>query len=300
MNGSLRSAFLASALLLPLTLAASVGCGKDRGVKSADEARGNIQALVELTGKDVGEIERGLPEGAKKLAELFAKDPPKEGDPKQTAVVVRSALLKMRQQVPDLGIAKSTFFVFSDTKGVGIRNDYETDTMGGHDLVGAWPGLKTLVDGAPVAVATGKFPGPPTPTVDREWVSGVPVTKPDGSRRGLLVTGWTYRRFAYHLQVTLQREVQDQLMRNGDKGKLPILYVGLFDKDAVYGASSPGAQPVPEVNEKALVALGLYAKTEAGPAAAPIKITDREFGWAAARLPKLAPDVGVVVLRSEL
>ena len=81
---------------------------------------------------------------------------------------------------------------------------------------------------------------------------------------------------------------------------MPILYVCLFDKEHVYGAGAPGAAPVPEVNEKALADVGLHAKTEAGLASSPCKITDREFGWAAARLPKLGPDVGVVVLRSEI
>lgn len=89
-------------------------------------------------------------------------------------------------------------------------------------------------------------------------------------------------------------------MRNKDKGKMPILYVCLFDKEHVYGAGAPGATPVPVVNEKALADVGLHAKTEAGLASSPLKITNREFGWAAARLPKLGPDVGVVVLRSEL
>jgi hypothetical protein len=31
-----------------------------------------------------------------------------------------------------------------------------------------------------------------------------------------------------------------------------------------------------------------------------VTITDRAFGWAAQRTPKLAADTGVVVLRSEL
>jgi hypothetical protein len=94
--------------------------------------------------------------------------------------------------------------------------------------------------------------------------------------------------------------MQDQLMRSGDKGKMPILYVCLFDKENVFGAGAPGAIPVPEVNEKELAKVGLHAKTEGGPASSPMNITGREFGWAAARLPKLGPDVGVVVLRSEI
>src|SRR4051812_19465425 len=88
----------------------SAGC-KDKGKVSADEARGNVKLLVELAEKDVAEIDRGLPEGAKRMAAHLAKETDaKQLDAKQNAPQVRSALLKMRQQVPDLGVAKSTFF----------------------------------------------------------------------------------------------------------------------------------------------------------------------------------------------
>jgi hypothetical protein len=297
-----RSALFALAVpgLIVATGSALVAC-KDRGQKSADDARADVQKLVALTGKDVAEVERGLPEGAKKLGDLLAKEVGKDGDPKQNAPAVRSALLKMRQQVPDLGIAKSTFFAFADEKGIAIRNDFEHDTMAGKDLIKAWPGLRPVTEGAPFVATTGQFPGAPNPAgPDREWVAAVPVKKADGTAQGLLVTGWTYRRFAYHLQVTLQREMQDQLMRANEKGKMPILYVCLFDKENVYCAGAPGAIAVPEVNEKALAGQSLHAKTGTGTASSPLKITDRDFGWAAARLPKLDKDVGAVVLRSEI
>jgi hypothetical protein len=284
-------------LLFPLVLS----CGKDKGQKSADDARAEVQRLIELTSKDVAEVERGLPEGAKKLTDLLVKEVGKDVDPKTNGSAVRSALLKMRQQVPDLGIAKSTFFAFADVQGVAIRNDFEHDTMAGKDLVAAWPGIKPVVGGAPYAATTGQFPGTPNPAgPDKEWVAAVPVKNKDGAAAGILVTGWTYRRFAYHLQVTLQRDMQDQLMRTNDKGKMPILYVCLFDKDSVYGAGAPGAIPVPEINEKALAQVGLHAKTETGLASSPLKIAERDFGWAALRLPKLGPDLGVVVLHSEI
>ena len=137
------------------------------------------------------------------------------------------------------------------------------------------------------------MPNPQGP--DREWVAGVPVKRDDGSLIGLLVTGWTYRRFAYHLQEALKRDLQDRLMRENDKGKLPVLYVLLFDKDGVYGARG-----TPPPDEKALGELGLTAKTANGPVDAPLVIADRPFGYAAARVPKLGPDVGIVVLRSEI
>jgi len=126
-------------------------------------------------------------------------------------------------------------------------------------------------------------------------VAAVPVKRDDSSLIGLLVTGWTYRRFAYHLQEVLKRELQDRLMREGEKGKMPVLYVFLFDKENVYGAR--GAPPG---NEKVLQGVNLVEKTAAGPADAPLIIEDRAFGWAAVRVPKLGPDVGIVVLRSEI
>lgn len=280
-----------------LAVSSSVACSKDRGQESASAARANVQMLVELVGKDVGEIERGLPEGAKKLGVLLAKEP----DPKSNGHAVRSALLKMRQQVPDLGIAKSTFFALADDKGIAIRNDNEQDTMAGKDLVGAWKGLEPVLKGTPFVTTTGKFPGAENPAgPDKEWVAAAPVKREDGSTMGILVTGWTYRRFAYHLQESARREIQDQLMRSGDKGKMPILYVALFDKDAVYGATAPKTMPFPAVNEEALGKLDLVGKTASGPAEGSLTITDRAFGWAAARTPKLGDGIGVVVLRSEI
>ena len=287
-------------VLLALALVALAAC-KDNGQKSATEAKANVQSLVDLTAKDVAEVERGLPEGAKKLDALLTKEIGKDGDPKTNAPAVRTSLQKMRQQVPDLGIAKSTFFALADDKGIGIRNDAEQDGMAGKNLVDAWPGLKPVTTGSAYVATVGKFPGQPSQHgADKEWVAAVPVKRADGSTSGILVTGWTFRRFAYHLQATLQREIQDQLMRAGDKGKMPILYVCLFDKDDVYGAALPGSPPVPPVNEKALKEADVFGKTANGPADGPIKIENRDFGWAAARLPKLDANVGVVLLRSEI
>jgi hypothetical protein len=285
-----------------LCLAVIEGCSKDRGAKSAEDAKADVVKLVEMTNKDVAEVERGLPEGAKKLTAIFEKELGKDGDPKGNVPAVRSALLKMRQQVPDLGIAKSTFFAFADPQGVAIRNDFEQDTMAGKDLIAGWPGLKPVVDGQDYVATTGSLKGgvPNPHGIDKEWVAAVPVKKSDGTKNGILVTGWTYRRFAYHLQVTAQRDVQDALMRTGDKGKMPILYVCLFDKEGIYCAAAPGAPPVPDVNEKALEGAKLFDKTANGTAAEALKITDRDFGWAAARTPKLGADVGVTVLRSDI
>jgi hypothetical protein len=286
---SLSALFL---MVLGVVLGSSVTACRDKGKESADAAKANVEAMAALADKDVAEIERGLPEGAKKMAERLAQI----GDsPKSSPQEVRAALLKMRQQVPDLGVAKSTFFAFTDEKGIAVRNDLEQDTMAGKDIVAGYPELAKALHGAPYVQTNGQF-GTPNPIgPDREWVAAVPVKRADGTLDGLLVTGWTYRRFAYHLQETLKRDLQEQMMRSGDTGKLPVLYVMLFDKSAVYGA-----RQTPPVNEKALKDVDLVSKTAGGVAEGPITITDRAFGWAAVRVPKLGPDVGIVVLRSEI
>lgn len=274
-----------------MTGLATTGC-KDKAKQSADASQQDVVKLVQLATEDVAEVERGLPEGAKKMAERLGKEP----DPSKDPQVVRTALLKIRQQVPDLGKAKSTFFAFTDARGVAIRNDLEQDTMAGKDVVAAYPDLKKVVDGAPYLATNGKFPNAPDPAgPNKEWVAAVPVKKEDGSLSGLLVTGWTYRRFAYHLQESLKRELQDELMRSEEKGKLPVLYVGLFDEAAVYGARG-----TPPVNEQALHEQHLVEATANGPASGTLTITDRPFGWAASRVPKLGANVGIVVLRSEI
>src|SRR5262249_18272285 len=133
---------------------------------------------------------------------------------------------------------------------------------------------------------------PPRPSgPDKDWLAAAPVKRADESVAGMLVTGWSFRRFAYHLQETLKHDLETQQ----NTGKLPVLYVAVFDKTGVYSAPQ-----TPQVNDKALADQDLVGKTANGPAQGTASITDREFGWAAVRLPRMGPDVGIAVLRSEL
>jgi hypothetical protein len=266
--------------------AAAVSC-TDKAKISEREAKGNLDALVTIAESDVGEIERGLPLGAAKLTPLWAKG----ADPKQDLRAVRSALAKMRREVPDLTVAKSTFFAIADDKGIAIRNDLEEDAMAGTALLPLFPELAKAEAGSYVAT-TGAFPGPPLPSgPDKDWIAAVPVKKDDGAVGGILLTGWTFRRFAYHLQEQL---LHDLSQKQGN-GQLPVLYVMVFDKSGVYGAAQ-----TPHVNEQAIADLNPLAKTASGHAEGTMTITDRDFGWVAARMPKLGPDIGIAVLRSEL
>jgi hypothetical protein len=282
---SLSLLLVATVLALP-----AIGGCKDQGKIGAQRAAENAAALGKLVDTDVSEIERGLPEGAKKLAPLFAKN----ADLHQDVGVVRTALIKTRRDVPDLNLAKSTFFALADGNGVAIRNNLEEDVMAGQNLVTVFPELAKAQAGAFV-VTTGAFPGQTVKDRDRDWIAAAPVKSEDGKVAGLFVTGWSYRRFALHLQESLKHDLAEQLKKEGDTGKLPIFYVAVFDKTGVYSAPQ-----TPPVNEKALTDADLVGKTAAGPAQGVVDITDRAFGFGAFRVPKLGPEAGVVVLRSEL
>jgi hypothetical protein len=265
------------------------GC-KDQGKISAQRASESASALAKLTETDIGEVERGLPEGAKRLAPLFAKN----ADLTQDVGAVRTALAKTRRDVPDLAVAKTTFLALADGSGVAIRNNLEEDVMAGKNLLTVFPELAKAQAGS-FLVTTGAFPGQTIKEQDRDWIAAAPVKGDDGKVVGLFVTGWTYRRLAYRLHESLKHDLEEQLKKDGDTTKLPIFYVAVFDKTGVY---SPPQTPA--VNEKALADADLVGKTTAGPAQGVLDITERAFGYGAVRVPKLGPEAGVVVLRSEL
>jgi hypothetical protein len=275
---------------LALLAAAVSGC-KDEGKISAQGATENGAWLAKLVDRDVQEIERGLPEGSKKFAAMIGKQPEIKKDPAEA----KTALVRVRREVPDLNVAKSTFFALADEAGVGIRNNLDQDAMAGQNLVAVFPDLKKAVGGEFVTT-TGAFPGAATNQgPDKDWIAAAPIKDEAGKVQGLFVTGWSYRRFAYHLQESLRTELVERTKQSGDNGKLPVFYVGIFDRSGVYTAAR-----TPPVNEKALADADLVNKTASGPYQTTTSITDRVFGIGAIRTPKLGPETGVVVLRSEL
>jgi len=286
---SLASPARAAAAALLVLASLLAGC-KDQAKESAARAARDVAELGALVDKDVAEVERGMPEGAKKLAALLANG----ADPKADAAGVRKALQRARRDVMDLNIAKSTFFALADPSGVAIRNDLEEDVMAGQNLFSIFPALAKAKDG--YVTTTGAFPNASTKNgPDRDWVAAIPVKGESGATGAVFVTGWTYRYFARHLQESLKDKLTDEAKKSGDEGKIPVFYVAVFDKTGVYPAPL-----TPAVDEKALAEQSLVDKTAAGAAQGTLAITDRAFGWAAARVPKLGADSGVVILRSEL
>jgi hypothetical protein len=278
---------LASLVCVAVCVASQGGC-KDQAKESAAHAAPDAAFLADLVAKDVGEIERGLPQGAVMLAPLVADG----ADPRQDIAGVRKALARVRRDVVDLNIAKSTFFALTDPGGMGIRNDLEEDVMAGQNLGAVFPALAGAKAG--FVTGTGSFANTNKNGPDEDWIAGAPVKHADGSAGAILVTGWSYRYFSRHLQEALKTQLLDQAKAAGQEGKIPVFYVGIFDKSGVF------ASPLtPDVDTQALATQDLTGKTAGGPVTGTLTIADRAFGFAAQRTPKLGPDTGVVVLRSD-
>jgi len=282
---------LATSPWLALPFALLLSACTNGGKVSEGHATQWVTKVAAQATSDVKDLEQGLPLGAAQLGSLFAQG----SDPSSDLAGVRKGLRKIRAEIPDLTRSSSTFFALADVHGIAIRNDLEQDVMAGQDVWKLFPGLKKVTE-APFATASGLFAGGRAPgDPDRDWVAAVPLKDAHGAFGGMLLGGWTMRRFAFHLQESMRHDLTEEQAKTKDPGKLPIIYVSAFDGNGVYSA------PVtPSVNQKALVDLGLVARTAGGVAHGVISITDRDFGWAAARVPSAGPDVGVVVLWSEI
>jgi len=278
-----------SALVALAAAAALPGC-KDEGKASEQSATRALASISHLIDEDVSELTRGMPEGAKQLTSLYAHG----ADPQKDLPAVRAGLRRIRGEVPDLTRSKTTFFALTDAHGIAIRNDLEQDVMAGQNVWALFPELAKTQGGGFVA-ATGLFAGARGPEPDRDWVAAVPVADDHGAFAGTLLAGWTMRRFANHLQESIRHDLAEALSKAKDPGKLPIVYVTIFDRAGVFAAPL-----TPAVNEKALVDLDLVGKTQAGPAHGVLSITDRDFGYAAQRAPSLEPEGGVAILWSEI
>jgi hypothetical protein len=265
----------------------------DSAKVSEGKAVAHAERLAKLADEDVEEVRRGLPQGAKSLGPAWDGKKDALADPS----LARTALERARQDNRDLAVAKSTFFALTDDKGTVLRSDQDPDILSGKSLVASYPEMAKVLAGEAIETR-GSMPETAGARTggDEQWVAAAPVRDADGKVRGIYASGWSMRRFAYHLEETLKSDLITEAMRAGDKHvKLPLVYVFVVVGSKVYGA------PVtPRVNSETLQKLDLPSKTADGATFhQTVEITGRGFGLAARRAPRMGPDIGVAVLRSE-
>jgi hypothetical protein len=278
---------LASAALLLLTLAAC-----DDGRKASEQsAADELARLAPVLKEDVAEVRRGLPQGADKLGPMLDADT--LGNP----AALQKAIARTRATVKDLEVAKSTFFSYADTTGRVVRSEADPDVLADKPIFEAFGALKkAAAPGGGLTEAWGELKelrgarnGP-----DLVWAVAAPVKDDKGQVKGMLVTGWSLRALAYHLENAAKLAVAEAAEKAGKKNP-PLVYVFV-----VKGKTAYGAPIAPDVNAQAIEALDLLGKTAGGPYRGGIEITGRGFGIAGARAPELGEDAALAVLASEI
>jgi hypothetical protein len=278
--GAAAVAVVASSLSL-------AGCG-DQAAEAQSHAVWALTQIHPVVARDVGQIREGLPKGAAALAKDLGDDP--AADPAGLQRRIKAA----RERTNELNVAKSTFFSFATVDGVVLRSEADPDRLVEKNVLGPFPTLKKALEpGAAVVEATGEMDemrgvrtGQDTTFVAAHAVPG----KEGGPARGLFVTGWSYRAYAFYLEEAARRALAEEA-RKQEKNKTPVAYVYLARGGKAYGA------PVsPDVNAEAVAKADLAAKCKDGPWQGRIDIADRPFGAAAQRLPELGEDATLVVL----
>ncbi len=278
-----KATLFAAALLVLLP-----GC--DDGKKAEQTAASEVGLLMTVVKQDAAQVRNGMPEGAKNLAGLLGPDPGAD------LAALQRAIASSRNHVQDLSVAKSTFFSFTDPSGTVLRSEADPDLLVGKNVVSAFPALKAALDPKSGNVEAygemqemrGVRTGP-----DTTWVVAHPVVA-DGALKGVFVTGWSFRRYAYRLDEAAKRDFAAAVERKEMK-LTPISYVFVVQGDKAYGA------PVtPDVDAQAIIDLHVIDKTASGPYRGTLEVTNRAFGIAAQRAPELGDKTAVVVMVSEI
>ncbi|KYG06972.1 hypothetical protein BE21_31760 [Sorangium cellulosum] len=292
----MRSSTLARSENKPVVLACALvaalasACQED-GKTSQKQAAELCAKLAPVVAEDVGQVRTGLPAGSQKLATLI------DTDPGANLLGLQRAIAGARASVKELEFAKSTFFSFADPSGTVLRSEADPDMLANRSVLASFPDLrKVLAPGSGLVEAFGEMQemrgvrnGP-----DLQWVAVHPVKASDGELKGLFVTGWSFRAYAYRLQEAAKRDIAEIAKRDGLKST-PLLYVFAWK-----GAKAYGGPVTPDVNTEALEKLDLPSKTASGPWSGTVEIAGRTFGAAAQRTPELAADAGVAALVSTL
>lgn len=256
---------------------------------SVAQAKLHVSTLVRVSGVDVEELQKGMPEGAKVLRSLYLS----QTAPKDDLGEVRKLLDRARNNVQDLRVAKSTFFALVDRDGVVLRSDREPDLMSGKNLFASFPEVRQTLEAKGV-ISKGSMPEAAgvKARADGQFVYAVPVVGESGVA-GIYISGWSWSAYAYRLQNALISELRGA--KKSEREKEPLLYVYLVVDDSVFGAPT-----APTVNASAIQGLSPISKIQGSEIfATALEVTGRDFGLAVQRAPSLGSNVAIAVLRSE-
>jgi hypothetical protein len=278
-----------ASFVVPVIVAGLAGCADP--AKQEQIAVDALVKIAPLADADVAQVRRGLPEGAKVMGEQI------DAEPETNLVALQRVVRGSRANVEDLRTSKCTFFSFADAAGVVHRSEIDPDNLAQKQLFTVFPGLKKALEpNAGVVEAWGDMEemhvtktGP-----EHQWVVAHAVRDKAGQTKGLFVTGWSLRRFAYHIDQAAKGELVKAAERDR-KVKVPLVYVFLVKDGKAYGGPM-----APDVNAHAVEGLDLVNKTQSGPYRGHVEVTGRVFGVAAQKAPNIGESIVLAVMTSEV
>lgn len=279
----------AASFVVPVLVVGLAGCANPQ--KQEQIAVNVLAKIAPIADAEVAQVRRGLPAGAKVLGEQV------EAEPGTNLVALQRVVRGARVNTEDLRTSKCTFFSFADTSGVVQRSEIDPDNLAQKQLFTVFPTLKKALEpNAGVVEAWGDMEemrvakaGP-----EHQWVVAHAVRDKEGQTKGLFVTGWSLRRFAYHID----QAARDDLIKTVERErqvKVPLVYVFLVKDGKAYGGPM-----APDVNAHAVEGLDLVTKTQNGAFRGHLEITGRVFGIAAQKAPAIGESVVLSVMISEV
>ncbi len=263
-----------------------VGC-RDKMKEVQPLADPALDALLPVIERDTKQIRDGLPKGALEIAKHIDDDPGanREG--------LRTAIIKARESIKELVVAKSTFFVFVGTDGVVKRAESDPDLAADKSLIKAVPETKAMLDKSEKLVEVfGYMEGLRGVNKGNEmqWIVGAPVLV-EGELKGAFVTGFSLRRYAEVLENTLKAKLTEETEKN--KQMMPLFYNFILKGDKAYGTSV-----TPDENMAAVAEQNPIANMQGGSFSKTIEVEGRPFHLAAKPAPALAKDAAVAIMLS--
>jgi hypothetical protein len=279
----------AASFAVPMLLVSLASCAKS--AKQEQIAVDVLAKIAPLADAEVAQVRRGVPAGAKLLGEHV------DAEPGTNLVALQRVVRSARVNTEDLRTSKCTFFSFVDPSGVVLRSEIDPDNLAEKQIFTVFPALKKALEpNAGVVEAWGDLEEMRIAKVgpEHQWVLAHAVRDKEGQTKGLFVTGWSLRRFAYHIDQAARDELVKTVERERQV-KVPLVYVFLVKDGKAYGAPM-----APDVNAHAVEELDLLTKTQNGPFRGHIEVTGRVFGIAAQKSPNIGESVVLSVMISEV
>ena len=279
----LRRTFLGSAAALGATLALP-GCSDPAALAQKHGADACDMAL-EIFNRDVEQLRKGMPEGAKVLAGRMPADP--VGGRAELQTAIKAA----RDNVKELSYAKSTFFSYAATDGLVLRSEIDPDRLVDQNVLKVFPSLaKALEPNAALQEAYGEMDAlrGVKQGSDIAWIVAHAVPGKDGKPQGLFVSGWSMRLYVGFVQDAVRTKLDEKTKDSSDKVEA-YLFV-------VKGKVALGHPDAPDIHAEELVKQDLVTKAAGGEARTKVDLEGKTWGIVAKKAPAFGDDAVVAVI----